>query len=332
MRFIIKNKIFFIVLIIVFIFINNNSVFSSAISNFTLSITSSFPNAPTNLAGTVDDSSILLSWSTPISSGGPAITDYIIEYKLTTGGVWTVFPDGTNTNTTATVTGLSNDNSYTFRVYSVNISGSSIASPTLTITPGPPAQVIIQSFSDLTSPSIGTNIRITNEGVSVYEYTYTWCVTDSDVNLCGGGNDVFNSTAAKLILPLENFDTTLLSTVPVAGNYWFHLRVDFGSDSSYASQSFTSTNEAINPPSGGGGGGGGATNPTILPIINNTCNGADFNGDNKVNSIDFSILLTFWRTLPPFRNNCVDINRDNNVNSVDFSILLYQWGKTPIKL
>lgn len=52
-------------------------------------------------------------------------------------------------------------------------------------------------------PTITTAIRITNEGDTAYEYQYTWCVTDSALNLCGGGNDVFSSTAAKLIQPLE---------------------------------------------------------------------------------------------------------------------------------
>lgn len=60
------------------------------------------------------------------------------------------------------------------------------------------------------------------------------------------------------------------------------------------------------------------------------CVGADFNHDSKVNSIDFSIMLAFWKTLFPFKNPCVDINGDLQVNSIDFSILLYQWGQKPI--
>ena len=54
---------------------------------------------------------------------------------------------------------------------------------------------------------------------------------------------------------------------------------------------------------------------------------ADFNRDGKVNSVDFSILLSFWQKKPPFKNPYVDINKDGKVNSVDFSILLYQWKK-----
>jgi len=100
---------------------------------------------------------------------------------------------------------------------------------------------------------------------------------------------------------------------------------------------------------GGGGGGGGGT--YIPPVASTTvstttvtmatttttmatttvagtsvCNGADFNHDYFVNSIDFSILLAFWKTNYPYKNPCVDINGDKKVNSVDFSILLYQWN------
>jgi hypothetical protein len=197
------------------------------------------PSVPVNLAATVAGSSIALSWSAPLSDGGSAITDYVIEYQLTTGGTWSVFSDGTSTNTTTLVTGLSDNTSYDFRVSAINIIGQSIPSTLVTATPGEPAQVLIQSFPDLTSPSIGTAVRITNEGSVAYEYQYTWCITDSIGNLCGGGNDVFSSTAAKLIQPGNNFDTTLNSNVPIPGNYWFHVTVVYGSQSSTANQSFT---------------------------------------------------------------------------------------------
>jgi len=47
----------------------------------------------------------------------------------------------------------------------------------------------------------------------------------------------------------------------------------------------------------------------------------DLNCDNKVNIIDFSIMLYFWRSNSAF----ADINRDGNVNIVDFSIMMYYW-------
>ncbi len=228
-----------------------NNVGEGAASSPSNSVTlSTEPGVPVNLAANVQGSAIGLSWSAPASDGGSSVTDYIVEYQLTTGGVWSVFADGTSNNTTATVTGLSNDTSYDFRVRAVNVIGQGNPSATVTATPGEPAQVIIQGFPDLTVASIGTAVRITNEGSSDYEYQYTWCVTDAADNLCGGGNDIFSSTAAKLIAHGQNFDTTLSSTVLTPGTYWFHARVDYGSQSSEANQSFTAVATFPDPPTG----------------------------------------------------------------------------------
>jgi hypothetical protein len=186
-----------------------------------------------------------------------------------------------------------------------------------------PAQVIINSVSDTTTPQVAANITITNEGLSGNEYQYEWCVVSSADNTCGGGDDVFHAVAAKYINPGEDFNTTLTADVASAGAYYFKVIVYFGTDSSGASRSFTAT--TISGGGGGGGGGGGTT--TTVPPSGVCTKRADFNCDKKVNSIDFSILLYYWKATPPFKNQYVDINKDTKVDSVDFSILLYEWDK-----
>lgn len=281
------------------------------------------PQRPTNLAVSIGDRSVDLSWSQPSSNGGSSITDYAIEYKLTSGGVWTEYVDGVSTDTFGTVLNLTNDTSYDFRVSAVNAIGQGLPSTEVSATPGAPAQILVTGFSDLSSPSIVTGIRITNEGGVAYEYQYTWCVTNSVVNLCGGGDDVFSSSAAKLIQPGENWDTSLSSTISSASSYWFHVQVHFGSDSSYANQSFV----AVESSSGGGGGGGGGSSSGSRA---RSCIGGDINRDNIVNLIDFSIFLMSLNQPAPYPNPCVDVNRDGKVSVVDFSILLTQWGKKPV--
>ena len=119
--------------------------------------------------------------------------------------------------------------------------------------------------------------------------------------------------------------------MPNPGNYYFKVVGYFGTENSVASRSFTAVASIVTPPSGGGGGGGGggasSTTPDIVPVVSKCGRRADFNCDGKVNSIDFSILLYFWKSKPPFKNQYVDINKDGKVDSVDFSILLYEWGK-----
>ena len=159
--------------------------------------------------------------------------------------------------------------------------------------PNPP-QVIINAITDNTVPSIVANITMTNEGAIGAEYQYEWCVVTTEANECGGGDDVFYSLAAKYLNPGENFITNLNATVPNPGNYYFKLVAHWEEDRSLAATTFTAVSET--PPSGGGGGGGGYFPPPII----GSCNGADFNHDGYVNSIDFSIMLFYWKTNPPF--------------------------------
>jgi len=196
---------------------------------------------------------------------------------------------------------------------------------------GSPAQVIINSIIDNTVPTITADVRITNEGTADYEYQYEWCIVDTQDNQCNGGDDIAHSMAAKLIDAGENFDTNLTLNVPTPGTYYFKVVVYWGTEKSTASLQFNAVaeeeeEEPTPPPPSPGGGGGPPPPPTAEP----TCRGADFNLDNIVDSTDFSIMLFFWKTNPPFTNPCVDINRDSSVNSVDFSILLFQWGSDGI--
>jgi hypothetical protein len=194
-----------------------------------------------------------------------------------------------------------------------------------------PAQVIINSVTGTTVPNIAANITITNEGGAGYEYHYVWCVVPGINNTCGGGSDVFFASAAKFINPGENFNTTLTATVPNPGNYYFKVITYFGTEASGASRTFTAVSGTSsnnnNGGGGGGGGGGGISVVTIPPAVSpGVCKGADLNGDNKVNTVDFSILLSFWKKSAPYKNLCVDINHDNKINAQDFSIMLSQWG------
>lgn len=95
----------------------------------------SAPFAIADLMAIAGTTKAFLSWTAPVN-GGSAITDYIVQYKLTSEPTtWTTFSDGTSTATTATVTGLTNDSSYDFRVLPVNAIGTGAASNIRTATP-----------------------------------------------------------------------------------------------------------------------------------------------------------------------------------------------------
>ena len=82
-------------------------------------------SAPTSVTGTSGNAQVSLSWYAPASNGGATITDYIVQYATSSAGSYTTFSDGTSTTTTATVTGLTNNTVYYFKVAAVNSAGTS---------------------------------------------------------------------------------------------------------------------------------------------------------------------------------------------------------------
>ena len=59
------------------------------------------------------------------------------------------------------------------------------------------------------------------------------------------------------------------------------------------------------------------------PDAEDTCEKADYNDNNKVNIVDFSILVYHYNE--PNVPGDIDLNNDNNVDLTDFSILIYCW-------
>ena len=178
-------------------------------------------------------------------------------------------------------------------------------------------------------------------GTSASDFYYIYCIVSSENNLCGGNDDIDYASDTAYINPGSYINLSLtLDDVGTAGTYWFKVKARALAETNWAAstEQFVALSETVTPPpptppsgGGGGGGGGGGAAAIITPTTPETpvgsSKGADFDGDSKVNSVDFSILLAFWQKLPPFKNPSVDINKDGKVNSVDFSIMLYQWKK-----
>ena len=88
-------------------------------------IAATAPSAPTSVTGTSGNAQVSLSWTAPSSNGGAAITDYVVQYSTSASSGFATFSDGTSTTTTATVTGLTNNTVYYFKVAAVNLAGTS---------------------------------------------------------------------------------------------------------------------------------------------------------------------------------------------------------------
>lgn len=79
------------------------------------------PGAPTALTQVnATSTSLQISWTAPASVGSSAITDYVVQFRLTSVSAWTTFADGTSAAASATVTGLTANSEYQLRVAAVN--------------------------------------------------------------------------------------------------------------------------------------------------------------------------------------------------------------------
>ena len=98
---------------------------TSSTSTTTTTIAATVSSAPTSVSGTSGATQVSLSWTAPASNGGATITDYVVQYSTSNSGGFSTFADGTSTSTSATVTGLTNNTVYYFKVAAVNSVGTS---------------------------------------------------------------------------------------------------------------------------------------------------------------------------------------------------------------
>jgi hypothetical protein len=129
------------------------------------------PSSPGTPSGTATSGQVALAW-TASSANGSAITGYTVEYTASGGSPQTV--ETGSVNSSYTVTGLTNEVSYTFRVRATNAVGvgqwSDASSP-----------VLVQGL-----PGVPTNLSGTSDDGSVY---LSWVAPADD-----GGPDITSYT------------------------------------------------------------------------------------------------------------------------------------------
>lgn len=109
---------------------NQENVTASAslrINGEVTKITNALLAAPTGLAVTANQggSGVTLTWNPPSAVGKPALTDYIVQYKLASATDYSTYADGVGTTTTVTIAHgfLDAASQYNFKVAAVNGAG-----------------------------------------------------------------------------------------------------------------------------------------------------------------------------------------------------------------
>lgn len=131
------------------------------------------PGAPVAFNVTPSNGSASLAWNAAPSNGS-AITNYIREYKLASDTTWTTIT-GTSTALNATITGLTNGQTYNFRVRAVNSIGEG-ANATANATPA--------------ANLVGTNLLAGPNTLDTYTLVAATVTTDVAANPVSGATDV----------------------------------------------------------------------------------------------------------------------------------------------
>jgi uncharacterized repeat protein (TIGR02543 family) len=142
------------------------------------------PSAPRNVTGTASNGSVAVSWDAPSDSRGSAVTGYTVT-AYTAGNIVAGTCTATAPTETCSVTGLTNGQTYTFKVTATNgigTSAQSTASSAVTPSTVPNAPTSVVASADDASASISFTPPTNNGGSSITGYV----VTASDGTIASG--------------------------------------------------------------------------------------------------------------------------------------------------
>ena len=167
------------------------------------------PAAPVNLAATPGDAEVTLTWNAP-SDGGSPITGY--EYRYNSGS-WNTIP---SSPTSYTVTGLTNETTYTFEIRAVNANGpgaiSTIAAKPVLIVTAPHAPTGFIATPESWQVNLAWSTP-SNGGSPITRYEYSY-------------NPTLGYAANWNIIPGSNASTTSYTVGGLSNgtNYTFEVR------------------------------------------------------------------------------------------------------------
>ncbi|MEY4147284.1 MAG: hypothetical protein RL278_840 [Actinomycetota bacterium] len=197
------------------------------------------PSVPLSLTATPSSQTVALAWSLPASDGGSAITDYKVEYAVSTSSTWTVFAHTASTTRAATVIGLTNGTQYSFRVSAVNAIGTGVAaSPVLATPVAPPtltAPLNLTGIVGRQSVTLSWQEPSTLAGASITDY-----IIESSINAGSTWSTVNDGVSAAL--------TSTITGLTANISYAFRVKAVNTTGTSPASNTVVLTPTPLDPP------------------------------------------------------------------------------------
>jgi len=136
------------------------------------------PGAPRSLAATAGTRQATLTWSPPLSDGGAAISDYVIDQSTDLGVTWTRVVESVSTATSSIVGNLTPGVTHTFRVAAVNSAGTGPVSSTASAIPWAPAPPSAPRFvaasPQLNALDVSWSAPISSGGAAITAYLIDW--------------------------------------------------------------------------------------------------------------------------------------------------------------
>ena len=167
------------------------------------------PGAPTAIAGIASDKTVALTWTAPTSTGGSAITGYVIRYSRDIGSSWTkLFAAKPSISTSATVTGLSNGVSYLFQVAATNSIGTgNYSTSSLAVTPGtaPGAPTAIAGIAGNTTVALTWTAPTSTGGLPISDYVVQY--SSNSGSTWTTFLDSVSTTTSGTVTGLSNYTT-----------------------------------------------------------------------------------------------------------------------------
>jgi fibronectin type 3 domain-containing protein len=178
------------------------------------------PAAPGNLLATAGNAQVSLSWSSPTSNGGAAVTSYNVYLSTTAGLQGTKIAQVPGTSYTAT--GLQDGTTYYFEVTAVNGAGEGVASAQVPAAPAPPGYRVVGSNGEVFAlgklPSLPSS-RPASPVVAMAStpdaYGY-WLVLKNGAVLSAGDAHLYGSMLGKHL----NSPIAGMAATPDGRGYW----------------------------------------------------------------------------------------------------------------